>query len=382
LTAEVLLDVRLRLRVASQLSGVPLPTIEGDVLFNNAFVTIPVGLSIDPSSGLPSIGLRTINAIDLSGADWSAFAALDPTIKNMVVPVVNEQASETLVSALASGPVGLFEGLFAAGMDVTLTAAGFPVGRLDGTSSVTVALRRWHSLELRNQGLSLGTALRVMAPPLDTTSRVPLPPPVLLEAVSRPTDVYSAAHVGVFNQVLQALWHAGAFDGTVDGAALGPGLPAGTSLSVQLRMMPFVTGFDSTDSAGLEVGALYLGVSHPDLPPGLRATVGARIRAQATLLAEDLVFDDVVVDELIVSTGAVTLDAPSRATLQDLVERLLVKMADVALNDSLPVLPATVITIPPSLGAYGLPVGTRLGGTPSLALGPDHVFLDGIISIP
>lgn len=112
----------------------------------------------------------------------------------------------------------------------------------------------------------------------------------------------------------------------------------------------------------------------------MRVTAGARIRSQAALVAEDLVFDDIVVDERLVSTGAMAVDAAARTTLYDLVDRLLVKVADVALNQSLPVLPATVITIPPSLGTYGLPVGTRLGGSPSLVIGTNHVFLDGTIS--
>src|SRR4030095_7694238 len=105
------------------------------------------------------------------------------------------------------------------------------------------------------------------------------------------TDIWSAVHVGLFNQVLQSLWRAALFDGTVAGAALGPGLPAETSLSVLLRSMPVVTGFEPDGMTGLDVGALDLAVTHPELPPGLRITAGARVRARASLVSEDLAFD-------------------------------------------------------------------------------------------
>lgn len=233
--------------------------------------------------------------------------------------------------------------------------------------------------------MTLLTGLRVMDPPPPPAAAGRVPLPLAANLVGGPvrpdTDIWSAAHVGVFNQVLQALWRAGLFDGTVDGAAMGPGLPEGTSLSVLLRTMPVVTGFDPTGTTGLDVGALDLAITHPDLPPGLRVIAGARVRARASLLSDDLVFDDIVTDELRISTGGVALDAASRATLEGLLERLLVKLAGMALNDSLPVLPAIMVTIPSSLGAYGLPVGSRLPGAPRLVIETNHLFLEGNVGL-
>lgn len=228
--------------------------------------------------------------------------------------------------------------------------------------------------------LITGLSVTAPPPPPAATGRFPLPLLGNLEEVTpRSSDAWSGVHVGVFNQVLQALWRAGLFDGTVDGAALDPGLPPGTSLSVQLRLMPVVTGFDPSGLTGLDVGALDLVVSHPDLPPGLHVAVGARMRAQAALQGDDLVFAGIAADELRVSTGGVALDAASRATLEDLVRKLLVKLADIALNDSLPVLPEAVFTIPPSLAPYGFPVGGELVGPPSLAIETYRVLLEGVI---
>jgi hypothetical protein len=377
LNVRVTYDISLHLRASGKEFGVPQPTITGDALFDNATVSVDVNLYVDPVSGLPYVSGNP-NDVSWNAADWSQFNGLGPTVRGMVVSFVEAQLASSLGSVVFTGSAGLFEGLFA-GMDVAGTGAGFPVGRLDGTGNVTVALARRHSVALINAGFSLHTGLRVTAPPPDPTGRIPLPPfddPIVPPHAS---DAWSSVHAGVFNQVLQALWRADLFDGTVDGAALGPGLPAGTSVSAQLGTMPVVTGFDPGGATRLDVGALHLLVTHPDLPPGLSVTAGGRIRAQAALVADDLLFDGMVVDELHVSTGAVTLDAASRATLDDLVQRVLVKVADIALNDSLPVVPEAVFTIPPSLGPYGLPVGSQLVGPPSLVLEPNYAFLEGLI---
>ncbi|MEO7975433.1 MAG: hypothetical protein ABIU84_17775, partial [Thermoanaerobaculia bacterium] len=381
LNVEVRYDISLRLRASGRESGIPRGPITGNALFANTPVSVNVDLGIDPVTGLPVVTGGNGGFVDLSSADWSQFIVLGSTILPMIVTFVDTELSSSLGTEVLGGAAGLFEGLFA-GMDVTLPAAGFPVGRLDGTGDVTVALGRRHAVDLVYNGWSLPTGLRVTAPPAppNAAGRVPLPLFGNQHLPSRPGDAWSAAHVGVFNQVLQALWRADLFEGTVDGADLGPGLPPGTSLSVQLRTMPVVTGFAPS---GLDVGALDLVITHPDLPPGLRVAVGARIGAQAGLLAGDLVFDGIAAGELHVSTGAVVLDAASQATLQDLIERLLVKLANIALNDSLPVLPEAVFTIPPSLGPYGLPVGIRFIGPPtSVEMGTHRVIWDGSISPP
>ncbi len=383
LNVRIQLDLRLRLRVRCKLLGITLPAIEGEVLFSNVIADVEVSLGVDAATGRPLAAGQSINSVDTSAVSVQ-FPGLEPHCIGTVVSVAQDSVQNRLGSEALGGSAGLFEGLFA-GMDVTLPAAGFPVSRLDGTGSVTVALEPRWGVALRDNGLTVLTGLRVMAPPPPpaATGRVPLPLAAdLVGGPVRPgTDVWSAAHVGVFNQVLQVLWRAGLFDGTVDGAAMGPGLPEGTSLSVLLRTMPVVTGFDPTGMTDLDVGALDLVITHPDLPPGLRVIAGARVRARASLLSDDIVFDDIVTDELRISTGGVALDAASRATLQGLLERLLVKLAGIALNDSLPVLPATVITIPSPLGAYGLPVGSRLGGTPRLVIETNHVFLEGNIGL-
>ena len=377
LNVNVRHDIRLRLRVRGTLSGVPSGAVEGDVIFTNTASSVDVALRIDAATGIPYAMGERINTISI-GTVTTQFTGLQPEFLSNAVSVAQDALLASLGVPVLDGAAGLFEGLLA-GMDVTLPAAGFPVGRLDGTANVTVALTRWSGIAMRDNGLTLLTGLRVTEPlpPPAATGRIPLPLSGNLEVPTRVWDAWLAVHVGVYNQVLQALWRAGLFDGTVDGAALGTGLPAGTSLSVQLRTMPVVTGFDPSGATGLDVGALDLVVTHPNLPPGLRVTAGARVRAQAALTANDLAFGGIVLDELRFSSGAVTLDAASQAILQDLLDRLVVKLAGVALNDSLPVLPATVFTFPASLGAYGMPAGGSLVGATSLLIEANRVTQEG-----
>lgn len=370
LRVQAELGLRVRLRVSGKEVGAPRGPITGDAVFSNTNVSVDVSFTIDPVTGVPGVLRAQVNSAGLGAADWSQFTGLGTTVGNMVVSYVEPELGSSLGVVVLGDAAGLFEGLIA-GMDITLPAAGFPVGRLDGTANMTVALTRWSGISLRNQGLTLLTGLRVTSPPPPpaATGRIPLPLFANTDLPGRGADAWSAVHVGVFNQVLQALWRAGLFDGTVDRAALGLDLPAGTSVSVQLRTMPVVTGFDPA-TTGLDVGALDLVVTHPSLPPGLGVTVGARMQASASLVSDDLVFGDIVASELRFSTGAVALDAASQATLEDLIRRLLAKLADIALNDSLPVLPATVFTFP---------TGSQLVVDPTLAIETNRVLLEGNI---
>jgi hypothetical protein len=100
------------------------------------------------------------------------------------------------------------------------------------------------------------------------------------------------------------------------------------------------------------------------------------------LPGDDVVYDEFVVAEQNVSTADVALDPGARATLEDLVGRLVKKVADVALNDSLPALPQHVFTLPPSAADYGLTSGTQLRVhqpvlAPSTLPIPSNVFLFG-----
>lgn len=377
LNVRVAMDIPLRVRVHSQNGGIG-GTHEGTVTFDNAVFDVDVILGIDPVTGIPTVSGQ-INTASPGTVAVQFQAGFNPEFLQTVIDECFSAVNSRI--DVLGGATGLFAGLFA-GMDLTLPAAGFPVGRLDGTGNVAMALARRSSVGLQNGGLRVSNSLRVATPPPPAGAIGRFPFPQVSEPVSRPgVDAWSAAHVGIFNQVLQALWRVGAFDGTIDGTALGAGLPPGTSLQVQLRTMPTVIGFGAAGMTSLDVGALDLVVTHPSLPPALRVTAGARISAQGALASGDFVFTDFLAQEQFASTGAVTLSAAQRSTLMDLLNRLFLKLGGVALNDSLPVVPATVFTFPLSLAPYGLTPGNPLVSNPSLGITPNYLFLEGAIGI-
>ncbi len=376
LTVSVQLDLRVGLRVRGRVLGVPFDT-QGEVAAENTAMSVEVLFGVDPQTGRPFARGGNVNNFYFTSASAQFTGGLDPLVLERVIAVAQEQVVGRLGQLLLDVPAGFFGGLIA-GADVTLPAAEFPVGRLDGNGSIAVALATRYSIDLASEGLDLLAGTRVMAPPPppSPTGRIPLPPVFTTYLRASADDAWSGYQVSLLNQVLQALWRAGLFDGTLDSVDL-PGLPAGTSLSTQLRAQPVVTGFAVDGTTGLDLGALDVVVTHPQLPAGLRVTVGSRLRARASLVSGDLVFTDIAVDELRLATGPVTLEAAQRATLETLLRPLLAKIAGVALNDSLPVLPEIVITILPSLAPYGLPVGSSLMGPPSLVYEPNHVFRQG-----
>lgn len=143
-----------------------------------------------------------------------------------------------------------------------------------------------------------------------------------------------------------------------------------------------LTRFPTGETAELDLGTLDVVVTHPDLPPDLRVTAQARVNAHMALAGDDVVYDEFVVTEQNVSSADVHLVPGARATLEDLVGRLVKKVADVALNDSLPALPQQVFTLPASAADYGLTPGTQLrvhqpALSPSTLPVPSHVFLFG-----
>ena len=353
---------------------------EGDVVFNNATVDFTIVLGIDPATSRIDFHVGQITNVLPGTLSTPGFAA-GPFQGTLMSWITNDFLDFALGQlALAStGGAGLFSGL-SDGLETTVTGSGFPVGKLDGTGTVTLAFDATAGYALwRDMGLDLGTRLRVATPPAPpgATGHVPLPTgPDSVGRLLPGADAWTSVSGGVFNTALQALWRAGLFDGTVPGGSVDAALPAGTSVDVTLRTMPVVTDFDPDGSAGLDVGSLDLVVTHPDLPSGLRVRAGGRVRAEANLVSDDLVFDGFVVDELHVATGDVVLAPVAQTALEALVTAMLRKIADIALNDSLPALPVTVFNLTPALSAWGWPADRPLRFTdPTLKPDTNRVFL-------
>jgi hypothetical protein len=208
---------------------------------------------------------------------------------------------------------------------------------------------------------------------------VPLPPGVNLYEPSlvSPVNTGVAAHVGIFNGALHALWRANYFGATITGSTIDPSLPAGLSISIVTRLPP-VAVISPAGQVQLHIGTLDLVVQHPDLPANLAVTLGADAHASVTLVGNDLVFGGVVIDELHVGTDSVNLAPTDQQSLEDALTMLLQKLVDQSLNNAIPALPIPAFTLPASLATYGLPAGKQLGiNAPTLSIAPQHFTLRG-----
>jgi hypothetical protein len=359
---HVQMDLTVRLRVQGSMSLIPYNSL-GDVVFSNMSFDVHVNFGVNPTTQ------RIVVTGDIPGTynpgqithTFTTPPPLPALITSWAPDGLWDIVVPTLAPVATAGAGGLYTGLFD-DMTTTMTGTGFPVGRLDGGGSVTLALGvTGGAVQLAHDGLDLMVGLSVTNPPPPPTGagRIPMPPPYGVFEGSTSTDARAIVYAGLFNQVFHALWRAGAFDGTVAGDAIDPALPNGTSMDVMLRAMPVLTAFETETSAGLDIGAFDLVVTHPDLPPSLHVRAAARVHAGLSLAGDDLVFGDLAVTELHVATGDVVLAAPARATLEDLVRKLVLKAAALAANDGLPALPQVDFTVPASLQTYGFTPGTH-----------------------
>jgi hypothetical protein len=224
----------------------------------------------------------------------------------------------------------------------------------------------------------IGTRFSTTAANAFPTLGVPLPPTpnVLADpSILSPSNAAVAAHIGVLNGALHALWRANYFAATVSATTI-PGLPAGVSFVLNTRLPPVALIAGSIPQ--LQLGALDLTVSHPSLPPNLSITLGADAHATVTLVGNDLVFGGVVIDALHVSTDAINLTPSQQTDLETVLLTLLQDLVNQSLNDVLPAIPIPSFTLPQSLSTYGLPSGAKLGiVSPSLTTAPQHFTLRG-----
>jgi hypothetical protein len=224
----------------------------------------------------------------------------------------------------------------------------------------------------------IGISTRFSAPIANNyfTLGVPLPPGSVIVDPSSVSRTGVAAHIGIFNQVLHALWRAGEFEATITGADIDPDLPAEATASIVTRLPPVAQVIGS--EVEIHLGGIEVSVDHPDLPNNLQVSLGATLRTTVTLNGNDLRFGGITIGEIHISTDAISLGPADQQQLEDLLRPLLQQLADTALNDALPSIPLPTFTIPSSLGPYGLPVGEELGITsPTLTTAPQHFTLRG-----
>jgi len=377
-------NLAVKLRVRGDVLGVGYDTT-GWVYVQ--YVQVALTLDTAIANGLPRITVRPGSVSTSVGAISTDFSGVDGwIIDNIVVPL----AQGSLKSMLANVITGYVQNNFNAALDglmsnlsIATLGTTFNVPRIDGTGTVAMAFAvAFSSLNTTAARMLFGIATRFTTTAANAypSLGVPLPPGTTNltdPSVTSPVNTAVGAHVGIFEHALHALWRANYFAATLTGTQLGGNLPAGVALVITTRLPP-VANILSNGTVQLQVGAMDIEITHPDLPAGLIVRFGADAHASVTLVGNDLVFGNVVVDTVHVSTDVVNLSASQQQSLQTALQLLAQQLVAQSLNNSLPAIPIPSFTIPASLSVYGLPAGRRIGlNSPALSVAPQWFTLRG-----
>jgi hypothetical protein len=376
-------NIGVKLRVHGKVSGIPYDTtgwvhisyVDIGVTLDTKIVSSQPNISVHAGSVTTSVGTVTT---DFNGVDgWIINNIVVPLAQNTVRNAIRDILRDFVTNSFNSALDGLLSGL-----DISTLGTTFNVPRIDGSGTVPMSFGlAFSALNTTTSRMQFGIGTSFSAPLGNAYASlgVALPPGVNLAdpSVVSPANTGVAAHVGIFNGALHALWRANYFGATITGATIDPSLPAGLSISIVTRLPP-VAVISPSGEVQLHIGTLDLVVQHPDLPANLAVTLGADAHASVTLVGNDLVFGGVVIDELHVGTDSVNLSPTDQQSLEDTLTLLLQKLVDQSLNSAIPALPIPAFTIPASLSTYGLPGGKQLGiNAPSLSIAPQHFTLRG-----
>jgi hypothetical protein len=372
-------DLRLRMRVRGRAAGIPYDTT-GWV--NISSVRVQLVLDARLSGGRPSLTTRSGSVLVTVGNITTDFSGIDGAIINIIVQLAQGTVRNLVANTLRNYVVNNFDALLddvMSNLDISTLGTTFNVPRITGGAPIPVSFGvGFSSLDTTSSRMLIGISTRFSAPIANNyfTLGVPLPPGSVLVDPSSVTRTGVAAHIGIFNQVLHALWRAGMFEATITGADIDPDLPADATASVVTRLPPVAQVIGS--EVEIHLGGIEVAVDHPDLPNNLQVSLGATLRTTVTLNGNDLRFGGITIGEIHISTDAISLGPADQQQLEDMLRPLLQQLADTALNDALPAIPLPTFTIPSSLGPYGLPVGEELGITsPTLTTAPQHFTLRG-----
>jgi len=362
-------NIRLVLRVRGSAAGIGFDTT-GTVDISQVDIDLILDAGLDgagrpaitvrPGSVSVSVGSISTNFSGISGAIINLIASLaQGTLRNLVANTLQNFITNNFNSVLA----GLVSGL-----NISNLGATFGVPRIGGAGAIPVSFGVGFSLlDTSASRMLVGLSTRFTAMPAQSIPSlgVPLPPGSVLLDPGGATSTAVGAHVGIFNQLLHTLWRAGEFDGALSGVVFETHLPP-------------VALIDPAGTVTLQLGGVVGTANVSGLPADLRIALGATAHTTVSLVGDALTFGSITIDELHVSSDALSLDAGQQAMLESMLRPLVQQYVDRALNGSLPALPIPSFTIPSSLGAFGLPVGAQLGITsPSLSVSPQHFLLQG-----
>ncbi len=352
-------------------------------------ISVDLTLDVGLVNGQPSASVRQVNAVNVGNInlDFPGFGGLiidileglfEGTIRNLIRDTMRDFIEDSFNQVL--------DDVFSS-LDVSTLGTSFNIPQLDGTGTVRVNFGLdFSSIQVLGSRATFGLGTRFL--PASTTVGTPTlgvarQPGLVLINPTTTTSAVVAIHISVINQVLHALWKGGFFRATIDGSTLGGNFPAGTQATIDADLPPVVELVGS-NQARLTIGAINLNLIYPGIfdAPGLPLKLGGVGQTSVQLVGDDLSFGNVTLQQIYFSTPAASLDASTRAILQNFLQGLLQAVIDASLNDSLPALPIPSFEIPQSLAQYNLPAGEELGiVSPTLYQFTRHFVLRGNFGI-
>lgn len=377
-------NLRVRIRVRGHVAGIPYDT-EGWVTFTD--VSVRAILDAVLSGGRPQIRVRPGSVTTTVGDINTSFSGLDGAILDIVVDLFNGTVRNMvagMVRDFVTNDVNDVLDDVIGGLDVSSLGTSFAVPRLDDDATIPLTFGvGFSSLDTNSSRMLFGIGTRFFTPPAHARPTFGAPSRAglrLLDAGGSGSTAV-AVHESLLNQALHALWRGGFFDAGLDSSTIS-GVPAGVSAQIATGLPP-VAELDDAGRVRISLGAVSLSLLYPDLfSEPIQVSLGARASMRATLVGEDLDFDDLRIEEIYFSTDLATLDPATRDTIEGFLRRLLERILRPALNDALPAIPIPSFTLPASVSAYGLPAGAILGiVAPALAMEEPHVVLRGEFAV-
>jgi len=347
---------------------------------NISFITITATFDLGLSAGKPHMAIRPGTVTTSVGSISTNFNGVDGWIvNNIVVPL----AQGTLRNAVATQVTNYISNNFNAvldgvvsGLDISTLSTSFSVPRFDGGTLALTFAPSFTSLGTTSARVLFGIGTKLTAPVGQNRPSLGIAIPsgaVLTDPNPAGQSTAVAAHIGILDQALHALWRGNFFHATVDPAQYTGGTPGQATLSVDTRLPPvasFANGVVNLDLGDVDL-VLDTGVQ-------IAMTAGIRAHTNVALVGNSLSFTGIVLDEVHLSSDMIDLSQMQQDQMQMVIQGLAQNLIDTSLNSALPSLPIPSFTLPASLAQYGLPVGAQLGITsPSLVLTPPHFVLRG-----
>ncbi|MAQ15601.1 MAG: hypothetical protein CMN30_12510 [Sandaracinus sp.] len=381
-------NTRVRIRLEGRAFGIPVDTT-GWVTIGRA--TARMDLALGLSGGRPSMSVvPPVRVMIDEGTIDSDFSGIDGAIVDVALDLFAGTVGGLIEDAIRGYIESSFDSLLdgvVGGLDVSSLGSAISVPRLDGSGTIDLNFGLgFSSLDVTTGRALFGIGTRFTGPSniARPTLGVAIPhggsgATNLLDDANRSgRSAAVSIHLGLFNQVLHALWRGGLLEATIDSSTLGGDTPDGLSAVVSGALPPVVS-MNGEGQVDLSIGTLAMQLTYPGLfDEPIFVVLGARASTDVALVGSDLSFGTITVNELFFSAEGVSLDMTTRDTLERFFTSLVQSIVDGALNDALPALPIPSFTLPASVSAYGIPAGLELGITsPVLATERPHFVLRG-----